>query len=124
MTTMTICVKLIMSILLLVLGSAIIFISQVYSPSVLWILSFSLLVGSIGLGVYVTRRFRRLLLTLIFSLIINGNFLLHVPYGNPVIVMLLYGLGLAVLSWALLFSLAEIAASMMSQRGHSLAGQD
>lgn len=124
MVTMKTAAKLTIIILLLVLGSAITFISQLYSPVVLWILSFSLLVGSIGLGVYVTRRSRRLLLALIFSLIINGNLLLHVPYGNPVTVMLLYGLGLAVLSWALLFSLAEIAASMMSQRSHSLAGQD
>lgn len=124
MVTMKTAAKLCIAILLLAIGAAIIFISQFYSPAVLWILSYSLLAGSVGLGIYVNRRSHRLLLTLIFSLIINGNFLLHVPYGNPVTVMLLYGLGLAVLSWALLFSLAEIAASMMSQRSHSLAGQD
>ncbi len=111
-------------ICLLVLGAASTFVSQLYSPIILWIISFSLLAGSIALGLFVDRRSIRLVLALVFALIINGNFLLHIPFGNPVIVMVFYGVSLALITWALLFSIAELTASMRPQRHQALTGED
>lgn len=104
-------------LLLLIAEGGVIFISQLYSPFFLWILSYTLLVMSVLVGIFMPERRYRLITTLAFSLAINGNYLAHVPFGNPVITMLLYGLGLTMLSWILLFLIAEVTASIVQQRG-------
>jgi hypothetical protein len=112
MVTVRIIGKLLIGAILLAAGSVIVFVSQLYSPLLLWIISFSLLIGSLVVGAYVGERSRRLLFTGISSIVICTNFLLNALFGNPAIIAALYGVGLALLIWALLFSLSEIAASM------------
>ena len=113
---MKVFLKIFIILILLALGSVVTFVSQLYSPTALWVLSFAALVSPIVFGIYINRRSSRLIITLFLSLIIDANFLFRIPYGDPVTAMLLYSLALVTLSWAILFSLAEITASMTPSR--------
>lgn len=107
-------------VMILAVGSVAVFISQLYSPGAFWIISYLLLFGSIFVGMWVAKRSYRLLASLIFSLVINANYLSYVPYANPVATMVAYGLGLLLVVFVTIFLTTEIVAGMVRER-HSKA---
>ena len=109
-------VRIVAILCLLSAGAFSTFIAQLYSPVVLWIISYALLVGSIGIGASVNSRSYRLIAALVFSIIINGNLLLLVPYGNPMLVMAFYAVGLTLITWLILFSVAELTSGIMIRK--------
>jgi hypothetical protein len=115
--------KCVMIIILLALGAIFVFISQLYSPTILWIVSYSILIGSIALGIFAKNRRRVLVISFILSLIINARYLSYIPFGNPIIYMALYGLGLVLMIWAVIFFVAEVVASMTPQRRAMFGGK-
>lgn len=106
-------VRIVIILFLLSAGAILTFIAQLYNHIIFWVISYALLLGSIAIGAWINRRSLRLIAALVFSIIINGNFLLHVPYGNPVLVMVFYALGLTLITWAILFSIAELTSGVM-----------
>jgi hypothetical protein len=109
-------IKILMIIFLLAVGSVVLLISQLYSSVILLAGSYSLLLGSIGLGLRISRRLHRFIISFIMALLINANYISYIPYGNPVITMILYGMGLLIAIWAILVGIAETVAIMASEK--------
>lgn len=109
-------VKCIVVLIAIIIGSLLVFISQLYSPLIFWVISYLILLFSIGLGFFSKSRKMSLYASLVMSLVINARYLSYIPFGNPIIHMALYGLGLVLMIWAVIFLVAEVVASMMLQR--------
>jgi hypothetical protein len=109
-------VKCIVVIIALIIGALLVFISQLYSPLIFWVISYLILLFSIGLGFFSKNRRVSLYASLAMSLVINARYLSYIPFGNPIIHLALYGLGLVLMIWAVIFLVTEVVASMTLQR--------
>ena len=92
-----------------------VFIAQLYSPAVMWILSFALLLAS-PLIAFVEDRKLRTLACVAVSAIINMNYLLHIPYGNPPYEIALYGVALLVFDFVLILVIANLTRSLRKSK--------
>lgn len=103
-------------ILAMLLASAAAFVSQLYSPPVMWAVAFALIIISPGIT-FVRRKSFRILLCAIFSLFINANYILHIPYGNPTSQMIIYSVLLSVFTFSMIYVIMCLAHSLKENRG-------
>jgi hypothetical protein len=53
---------------------------------------------------------------MIFSLLINANFILQIPYGNPVISMIMYSILLTAFTFTMLYAIMRLTHSLKESR--------
>lgn len=103
--------KILLSILILLLLALAIFISQLYNPAILWLIAFSLIPLSVILRFLIASRVKFGATILAFSLIINAGLIAKVPFGNPIIEIAAYAVGLLFAIWILIVYLSELVFS-------------
>ena len=77
----------------MILAIPAVFIAQLYSPIVLWVVSFSIIIFSPAISFLKIRNYK-IYACVSASFIINLNYFLHIPYGNPIYEIALYGVSL------------------------------
>lgn len=95
-------------VLVIVVAIPAVFITQLYNPPILWIASFILLFSSPLISL-IKKRSYKIIFCVIFSFIINMNYIFNIPYGNPIYEMALYGMGLLAFIFTCLISIVHIA---------------
>ena len=104
--------KIVLTILLLFLALLVWFVSQMYAPIFLYVLSFLTILGTTALPFIVKERRYRMVIVAVFSAIMSSNFLIYAALAGSVSSVFSYGLGLLAVSWLLLFLISEIISSI------------
>ena len=96
------------------------FISSLYSILIMWIVSLIIIIASPVLG-YINRTRLRILICALLSFIINFNFLIHIPYGNPTFEIAFYGACLFTFIFIMLCIISGLAKALKEARPHGPA---
>lgn len=99
----------------MVLASVAAFIAQLYSPPFMWAAALALIIMSPFIS-FVRRNRLRICLCAIFSLFINANYILHIPYGNPVSQMIIFSVLLAVFIFSMIYVIMRLSHSLKESR--------
>jgi hypothetical protein len=102
-------------ILAMIFASAAAVVAQLYSPPLLWAVAFALIVVTPGIAFVNKGRFR-IFLCAALSLFINANFILHIPYGNPVLPMIMYSVLLTVFTFSMIYAIMHLSRSLKENR--------
>lgn len=116
MTTRTILNGLLATVIIIV-EVCVAFVSQLYGPLLTWIISYLLVFSTLVVGYLIVSRNARMLLILVYSLMININVILAIPYGNPVGLLILHAVILFFINWMLLFLLSETVSKISRHTG-------
>ena len=104
---------------LLFLLSLVWFISQMAAPLFSYILSFLAIILAVLIPSIIKLRVARAVLMLLFAVIINANYLFYALTAGSIINALIYGGGLLIVTWVMLFLLSEIMASLSPRHRHN-----
>lgn len=104
-------------ILAMIAGTPAVFIAQLYSPAIMWALSFALFFA-VPLIAFLEIRWARIIGCAAVSVVINSNYLLHVPYGNPAYELAIYSVALLIFDFALVAVIVNLTRSLLKSRGN------
>lgn len=102
-------------ILAMVAGTPAVFIAQLYSPAIMWALSFALFFAA-PLIAFLEVRWVRIIGCAAVSAVINSNYLLHIPYGNPAYEIALYSVALLTYNFVLVVVIVSSMRSLLKSR--------
>jgi len=102
-------------ILAMLFASAAAFVSLLYSSPVIWAVAFVFIIVSPAIA-FVKNGKIRIILCVIFSLFINANFILQIPYGNSVLSMIMYSMLLTVFTFSMLYAIMRFTHSLKESR--------
>jgi hypothetical protein len=91
-------------------------VSQLYAPTIMWIVSFGLLLSSPLIAVLGNFR-QRTIMCMVFSLIINFNYLFYIPFAQPPYEMAIYGLALLLFDFAIFALIVRLAQDLKRPLG-------
>jgi hypothetical protein len=102
-------------ILSMLFASTAAFVSLLYSYSVIWAAAFAFIIASPSIS-FVKNGKIWIILCVIFSLFINANFILQIPYGDPVLSMIMYSMLLIVFTFSMLYATMRLTHSLKESR--------
>jgi hypothetical protein len=83
-----------------------VFVSQLYSPTIMWVISFLIILISPTISFLKEKKWQ-VAACAILSLIINFNYILYIPFGNPILEIAVYGIALYLLIFSMIFVIVK-----------------